>query len=68
MSREMVLNLVLSVVKFLGLVLFLYYVFIGMGIEEGKAVIEALIIASAIITLVVLYLFGRTWKKELGMR
>ena len=65
MKMENILNLVLSIVIFLVVLLALYYAFLGLGIEHDKAMIEALVIGSAIITPVILYLFGRTWKKEI---
>lgn len=64
LRKEKIMNVILSAIKFLGVVIALYYIFTGLGIEQDKAVIEALVIGSAIITPVVLYLFGRTWKKE----
>ena len=66
LRKEKIINVILSVIKFLGVVTALYYIFTGLGIEHDKAVIEAIVIATAIITPIVLYLFGRTWKKELG--
>ncbi len=65
LRKEKTLNVILSVIKFLGVVIALYYIFTGLGIEQDKAAIEALVIGSAIITPIVLYLFGRTWKKEI---
>ena len=66
LRKEKIMNVILLAIKFLGVVIALYYIFTGLGIEHDKAVIEALVIGSAIITPIVLYLFGRTWKKELG--
>lgn len=65
LKKEKTANVILSVIIFLGLVLALHYAFAGLGIEEDKAIVEAVIISSAIITPIVLYLFGRTWKKEM---
>ena len=66
LEEEKSSNIILSLVVFAVVVLALYYAFMGFGIDPGKAGIEAVVIGSAIITPVVLYLFGRTWKKELG--
>lgn len=66
MKREGISNPALSIVIFIAVVFALYYSFISIGIDEGKAVIEALVISSAIITPIVLRLFGRTWKREIG--
>ncbi len=65
LEEERTSNIILSVVVFAVVVLALYYCFLGLGIDPGKAGIEALVIGSAIITPVILYLFGKTWKKEI---
>lgn len=65
LETEKDLNIILSVVIFIVVMLALHYTFIGLGIEPGKAIVEALVMASAIITPVVLYLFGRTWKRDI---
>lgn len=63
---ETLVNAAVSVAVFIAVVFALHYAFVGFGIDPGKAGVEAVVITAAVITMVVLYLFGRTWKRELG--
>jgi len=35
------------------------------GIDHAKALVESIVVSTTLITLVILYLFGKIWKKEL---
>ncbi|RLI97948.1 MAG: hypothetical protein DRO99_02020 [Candidatus Aenigmatarchaeota archaeon] len=56
---------VVSILSYISITAALYFAFLGIGIESIKALIEAIVISATLVTLVVLYLFGRIWKMEL---
>ena len=68
MQNEKALALIGSAFSYIAIVLALYNAFIYLDIDYINALLEAMVIASTIVTMVILYLFGRIWKRELGIR
>jgi len=67
-QKEKDVALICSVLVYAGIVTALYYAFLLAGIDSVKAAVEAVVISATLITPVILYLFGRVWKRELGTR
>jgi len=57
--------LVTSILVYICIAAMLYYTFLLVGIDHAKALVESIVVSTTLITLVILYLFGKIWKKEL---
>ena len=62
--KQKYVSMVLSIMIYILIIATLYYGFIAVGIDHIKALVESIVISTTIITLVILYLFGRIWKRE----
>ena len=67
-QKQKDIALIVSVIVYIIILAGLYMIFILLGIESIKAAVESAVISTTIITLVILYLFGRIWKKELKLK
>jgi hypothetical protein len=67
-QKEKDVALVISILAYIGITLALYSAFLLAGIDWPKALVESIVISATLITLVILYLYGKIWRKELGLR
>jgi hypothetical protein len=67
-QKEKDIALVISFLAYIGIATALYWAFLAIGIPSMQALVESIIISTTLITLVILYFFGKIWKKELGMK
>jgi len=64
-QKEKDVALVTSILAYIAITIALYTAFLLAGIDWIKAAVESVVISATIITLIILYLFGKIWKKEL---
>ena len=67
-QKEKDIALICSIVAYVAITILLYFGFVVAGIDSLKAVMESVVISSTLITVIILYLYGKIWKKELGIR
>jgi hypothetical protein len=65
LQKEKDVAKIFSVLAYVGIFVALYSAFLLAGIDQAKALIESVVISATTVTLVILYLFGKIWKKEL---
>lgn len=63
-QKEKDVAAVASALAYIGIAASLYAVFSMAGVDPLKSLVESLVVSATIVTLVVLYLFGRIWKRE----
>jgi hypothetical protein len=68
LQKEKDVALIGSVLAFMAIAIMLYLVFLLAGIDSINAAVESIVISSTIVTVIILYLFGKIWKKELGIK
>ena len=61
-EKQNAMAVIASILAYLAITTALYYAIQLAGIDQLKAAVEAIVIAATLVTLVILYLFGRIWK------
>lgn len=63
-KKEKTAALACSAAAFIVICFAMYSIFVLIGLDHIKAIIESIILSATIDTLVILYLFGKIWLKE----